>query len=210
MTAGGLRRRLVTGAVAMLSAGLLVGPGAVPLAAETTRPVELTITARRTAGKVAERITLHIQGTTVGTLAVGRRHPVAILRLKLPHPGRYAYTLSSTAVFELNGEAPPARRPRRRLNRGDRWATRRGLRRPASSGPRHDAGVSVAPLPQKTTRKATQASSERALPQQVARSPVSSAGGGGWSARRAARARPGPGWRRRPAAARGRPGPARR
>jgi hypothetical protein len=104
MTAGGLRRRLITGAVAMLSAGLLVGPGAVPLAAETTRPVELTITARRTAGKVAERITLHIQGTTVGTLAVGRRHPVAILRLKLPHPGRYSYTLFSTAVFELNGE----------------------------------------------------------------------------------------------------------
>jgi len=104
MTAGGLRRRLVTGAVAMLSAGLLVGPGAVPLAAETTRPVELTITARLTAGKIAERTTLHIPGTTVGTLAVGRRHPVAILRLKLPHPGRYGYTLSSTAVFEFHGE----------------------------------------------------------------------------------------------------------
>jgi hypothetical protein len=104
MTAGGLRRRLITGAVAMLGAGLLAGPGAVPLAAQTTRPVELTVTARLTAGKVTERTTLHIAGTTVGTLAVGRRHPVAILRLKLPHPGRYAYTLSSTAVFELNGQ----------------------------------------------------------------------------------------------------------
>ncbi len=104
MTAGGRRRRLVTGAVALLGAGLLVGPGAVPLAAPVTQPVELTVTARLTAGKVAERTTLRLQGKTVGTLAVDRRHPVATLRLTLPHPGRYAYTLSSTAVFELHGE----------------------------------------------------------------------------------------------------------
>jgi len=104
MTAGGLRRRLVTGAVALLGAGLLVSPGAVPLATPTTRPVEFNVTARLTAGKVAERTTLRIQATTVGTLAVDRRHPVATLRLKLPHPGRYGYTLSSTAVFEFHGE----------------------------------------------------------------------------------------------------------
>jgi hypothetical protein len=104
MTARARRRRLVTGAVAMLGAGLLVGPGAVPLAAPTTRPVELTATARLTVGKVAERTTLRIQGTTVGTLAVDRRHPMATLRLTLPHPGRYPYTLSSTAVFQFHGE----------------------------------------------------------------------------------------------------------
>jgi hypothetical protein len=51
-------------------------------------------------------VTLHIQTRTrtVGTLVVDRRHPVATLRLRLPHPGRYPYTLSSTAVFELRGE----------------------------------------------------------------------------------------------------------
>ncbi len=104
MTARGRRRRLVTGAVAMVGAGLLAGPGAVPLAAPATRPVELTVTARLTAGKVAEQTTLHLQGTTIGTLAVDRHRPVAAVRLTLPHPGRYPYTLSSTAVFELHGE----------------------------------------------------------------------------------------------------------
>ncbi len=104
--AGRLRRRLLAGAVALLVAGLLVGAGAAPLAARARAPgpVELTVTKRLRGGAVAERVTLHIQTRTVGTLAVDRRHPVATLTLTLPHPGRYPYTLSSTAVFELRGE----------------------------------------------------------------------------------------------------------
>ena len=102
--AGRLRRRLLAAAVALLGAGLLLGAGATPLAARAPGPVELTVTKRLRGGAVAERVTLHIQTRTVGTLAVDRRHPVATLRLRLPHPGRYPYTLSSTAVFELRGE----------------------------------------------------------------------------------------------------------
>jgi hypothetical protein len=105
--AGGSRRRLLAGAVALLVAGLLVGAGAAPLAARAPGPVELTVTKRLRGGAVAERVTLHIQTRTVGDLAVDRRHPVATLRLKLPYPGRYLYTLSSTAVFELRGERYP-------------------------------------------------------------------------------------------------------
>jgi hypothetical protein len=104
MTARGLRRRFITGTVAILGAGLIASPCAVPLAAKTTQPVELTVIARLTTGMVAERTTLHIQGTTVSALAVDRRHPVTTLNLKLPQPGRYAYTLSSTAVYEFHGE----------------------------------------------------------------------------------------------------------
>ncbi len=85
----------------------MLGAGAAPLAARAPGPVELTVTKRLRGGAVAERVTLQIQTRTVGTLAVDRRHPVATLTLRLPHPGRYPYALSSTAVFELRGERHP-------------------------------------------------------------------------------------------------------
>jgi hypothetical protein len=94
----------LAGAVAIVGFSLLVGPGAPLLAATTTRPVQFRVTERLRAGEVAERVTLRIQGQTVGTLAVDRRHPEATLAVRLPHSGRYGYALTSTAVFEVHGE----------------------------------------------------------------------------------------------------------
>ena len=104
MRAGALRRRLLAGAGAIIGVSLLVGPGVPPLAAQTTRPVELRVTQRLRVGEVAERVTLRIQGQMVGTLAVDRRHPEATLAVRLPRSGRYSYALTSTAVFEVHGE----------------------------------------------------------------------------------------------------------
>jgi hypothetical protein len=104
MRAGALRRRLLAGAVAIVGVSLLVGPGTPPLAAQTTRPIDFKVTKRLRIGEVAERVTLRIQGRTVGTLAVDRRHPEATLAVRLPHSGRYGYALASTAVFAVHGE----------------------------------------------------------------------------------------------------------
>jgi hypothetical protein len=83
---------------------VLVGPGTPPLAAQPARPVEFRVTERLRVREVAERVTLRIQGRTVGTLAVDRRHPEATLAVRLPRSGRYGYALASTAVFEIHGE----------------------------------------------------------------------------------------------------------
>jgi hypothetical protein len=105
MRAGALRRRRLAGAVAIVGVSLLVSrPGAPLMAATTTRPVELRVTERLRVGEVAERVTLRIQGRTVGTLAVDRRHPEATLAVQLPRSGWYGYALASTAVFEVHGE----------------------------------------------------------------------------------------------------------
>jgi hypothetical protein len=104
MSAGALRRRLLAGAGAIVGVSLLVGSGTPPLAAQTTRPVELRITERLRAGEVAERVTLRIQGQTAATLAVDRRHPEATLAVRLPRSGQYGYALASTVVFEVHGE----------------------------------------------------------------------------------------------------------
>jgi hypothetical protein len=84
MRAGAFRRRLLAGAAAIVGVSLLVGPGTPLLAAQTVRPVELKVTERLRVGEVAERVTLRIQGRTVGTLAVDRRHPEATLAVWLP------------------------------------------------------------------------------------------------------------------------------
>jgi hypothetical protein len=104
MRAGALSRRRLAGAVAIVGVSLLVGPGTPLLAATTTRPVELRVTERLRVGEVAERVTLRIQGRTVGTLAVDREHPEATLAVQLPRSGWYGYALASTAVFEVHGE----------------------------------------------------------------------------------------------------------
>ena len=131
MRAGARRRWLVGGAVAILGLGLLMWPGTTPLAARTGGAIELRVTARLRIGEVAERVTLCIQGRTVGTLAVDRRHPEATLVVRLPRAGRYRYAVASTAVFEVGGERHPV------AGRGDgvveatagRWAVVAGDRR---------------------------------------------------------------------------------
>jgi hypothetical protein len=104
MRARALRHRLLAGAAAIIGVSVLVGPGTPPLAAQPARPVEFRITERLRVGEVAERVTLRIQGRTVGSLAVDRRHPEATLAVRLPRSGRYGYALASTAVFEIHGE----------------------------------------------------------------------------------------------------------
>ena len=104
MRARALRRRLLAGAAAIIGVSVLVGPGTPPLAAQPARPVEFRVTERLRVGEVAERVTLRIQGRTVGSLAVDRRHPEATLAVRLPRSGRYGYALASTAVFEIHGE----------------------------------------------------------------------------------------------------------
>jgi hypothetical protein len=104
MRARALRRRLLADAAAIVGISVLVGPGTPPLAAQTARPVEVRVIERLRVGEVAERVTLRIQGRTVGTLAVDRQHPEATLTVRLPRSGRYGYALTSTAVFEVHGE----------------------------------------------------------------------------------------------------------
>ena len=103
MRARALRRRLFAGAMAIVGVSV-PGPGTPALAAQPARPVEVRVTERLRVGEVAERVTLRIQGRTVGSLAVDRRHPEATLVVRLPRSGRHGYALASTAVFEIHGE----------------------------------------------------------------------------------------------------------
>jgi hypothetical protein len=53
--------------------------------------------------QVSEQVVILVDGKTVGTLTVNQDFPEAMLKVTVPKPGTYSYTVEAQAVFNNQG-----------------------------------------------------------------------------------------------------------
>lgn len=53
--------------------------------------------------QVSEQVTVLIDGKRVGTLTINEHYPESMITVTVPQPGRYSYTVASSAVFNIGG-----------------------------------------------------------------------------------------------------------
>jgi hypothetical protein len=66
--------------------------------------IDFTIMDRLGPNQISEQVVIVIDGRNVGTLTVDTYHPTAALKVTVPGSGRYSYSASAEAVFNVQGQ----------------------------------------------------------------------------------------------------------
>lgn len=103
---------IISVVVALIGAYATTHAGPPPTPTLTVQPtanpgansIDFTIVDQLGPNQISEQVAVVIDGRSVGTLTVDTYHPTATLSVTVPDSGRYSYSASAEAVFNIQGK----------------------------------------------------------------------------------------------------------